>query len=103
MAICDICMAELDPGCYSEMLIKTRSGSLAPTVTRSLGYLCESCTERFDEGLAGGTAPEVKPEVKQVTPTQRPCGCGCGELASPGKRFIRGHHTRLKRGAACRQ
>jgi hypothetical protein len=36
-------------------------------------------------------------------PPQRPCVCGCGDLASPGKRFISGHNNRgQKRSEATR-
>ena len=53
MPICDICMSDLDPDSYSELLLKSRAGALAPIVTRSVGLLCVECVQRLEGGMAG--------------------------------------------------
>jgi hypothetical protein len=43
--------------------------------------------------LHGHTSRIANPNPKQEPPPRKLCECGCGELASPGKRFISGHSS----------
>ncbi|SRR5258708_7468963 len=40
-------------------------------------------------GMFGKQAPNAKPKPPALL-----CGCGCGSMASPGRRYISGHNTR---------
>jgi len=38
---------------------------------------------------------EMKRDGVYTFPVSVPCGCGCGQLTKPGKRYIHGHHLRV--------
>ncbi|MDA8114263.1 MAG: hypothetical protein M0Z43_06005 [Acidithiobacillus sp.] len=63
--ICDICMSDLAPDGYSELVMKTHSGALAPVVTRPIGYLCAACTERLQGGMAGAAQVAISPQRQE--------------------------------------
>lgn len=56
--------------------------------------------EHFSEGipgyLLGHNSRVSNPAAKSPLP-QNPCGCGCGELTGPGKRFVYAHSQRGQR------
>lgn len=49
---------------------------------------------------ANAKKPAVKKsEAKATTPTKKEgvlCGCGCGEMTAPGRKFLQGHDARFK-------
>lgn len=54
--------------------------------------------EHFSVGvpkyLHGHNAKVNPPKARKELPPQTPCECGCGALASPGRRYLRGHWKR---------
>ena len=96
--ICDICKADLDPDSYSEMLLKKHTGPLSATMTQSVGYLCRDCSQWFQDGLAGAAPSRIE---KPASGDRQTCQCGCGRLAKPGKRFLRGHAGGRRRRDSC--
>lgn len=63
-------------------------GGLAPVATktdRAQGYV-KGHRMRFIRGHHARLQPKTRVSV--------PCGCGCGEMTTPGRRFISGHNGR---------
>jgi hypothetical protein len=55
-------------------------------------------TEHFNTGIpkyrhGHNPPPPGSPRAKKEPPPRKPCECGCGELASPGRRYLVGHSS----------
>ena len=78
-------VADIRSSDESAKVLAQRHGVTRPTISN-----CRNGIHHGD-GTAKRRTVLGRPPVER---TQDPCGCGCGQLANPGRRFIKGHFSR---------
>jgi len=66
------------------------------TINKTIGDLTEEESQEIIEFLKIGEEQSQKAQKRQQKKEAKPCECGCGAYAKPGRKFIPGHDSKLK-------